>query len=112
MLEWREREHEMEDQITGNDPNTMLALQRCGLEKFFQIHDMRAQVRLLEFLVKMWEPNEQVFKVKVHDLALETEDIYFLTGLSRMRRVSVFVLDSWEVVKRPRIISHNIVLPE
>jgi hypothetical protein len=44
---------------------------------------MRAQVHLLEFLVKMWEPDEQVFKVGVHDLALEIEDIYFLTGLSR-----------------------------
>jgi hypothetical protein len=83
MLEWREREHEMEDQIVANDPNTMLALRRCGLEKFFQVHGMRAQVRLLEFLVKMWEPDEQVFKVGVHDIALEIEDIYFLTGLSR-----------------------------
>jgi hypothetical protein len=61
----------------GNDPNTMLALQRCGLEKFFQIHGMRAQVRLLEFLVKMWEPDEQVFKVGVHDLALEMRTFIF-----------------------------------
>jgi hypothetical protein len=73
----------MEYQIAGNDPNTMLALRRCGLAKFFQIQGMRAQVQLLEFLVKIWEPDEQVFKVGVHDLALETEDIYFFTGLSR-----------------------------
>jgi len=33
----------------------------------------------------MWEPDEKVFKVEVHDLALETDDIYFLTGLSRIR---------------------------
>jgi hypothetical protein len=81
MLEWREREHEMEDQIVGNDPNTMLALWRCGLEKFFQVHGMRAQVRLLEFLIKMWEPDEQVFMFGVHNMTLETEDIYFLTRL-------------------------------
>jgi len=44
---------------------------------------MRAHVQLLEFLMKMWEPDEQFFKVGFHDLALEIEYIYFLTDLSR-----------------------------
>jgi hypothetical protein len=44
---------------------------------------MREQVPLLEFLVKMWDPDKQVFKVGVHDLTIEIEDIYFLMGLSR-----------------------------
>jgi hypothetical protein len=83
MLEWREREHELEDQIALNDPNTMAALQNCGLEKFFKLSSMRAQVPLLEYLVKMWDPDEQVFKVGVHDISIDIEDIYFLTGLSR-----------------------------
>jgi hypothetical protein len=42
MLEWREIEHELEDQIVANDPNTMLALRRCGLGKSFKIHGMSA----------------------------------------------------------------------
>jgi hypothetical protein len=83
MLEWGEREHELEDQIALNDPNTMAAPRNCGLQKFFKLSGMRAQVPLLEHLVKMWDPNDQVFKVGAHDLALEIEDIYFLTRLSR-----------------------------
>jgi hypothetical protein len=44
---------------------------------------MRAQVRLLEYLVRMWDPDQQVFIVGAHTLTIDIEDIYFLTGLSR-----------------------------
>jgi hypothetical protein len=44
---------------------------------------MRAQVRLLEYLVCMWDLDQQVFHVGVHTLSLDVEDIYFLTGFSR-----------------------------
>jgi hypothetical protein len=44
---------------------------------------MRAQVRLLEYLVRMWDPDQQVFNVGPHTLYIDIEDIYFLTGLSR-----------------------------
>jgi hypothetical protein len=44
---------------------------------------MRAQVRLLEYLVRMWDPDQQVFIVGAHTLAIDIEDIYFLTELSR-----------------------------
>ena len=44
---------------------------------------MRAQLRLLEYLVHMWDVDQQVFHVGVHTLTLDIEDIYFLTGLSR-----------------------------
>jgi hypothetical protein len=44
---------------------------------------MRAQVRLLEYLVRMWDPDQRVFIVGAHTLAIDIEDIYFLTRLSR-----------------------------
>ena len=44
---------------------------------------MRAQVRLLEYLVRMWDPDQQVFIVGAHTLAIDIEDIYFLNELSR-----------------------------
>jgi hypothetical protein len=44
---------------------------------------MRAQLRLLEYLVHMWDVNEQEFHVGAHTLTIDIEDIYFLTGLSR-----------------------------
>jgi hypothetical protein len=83
MLEWREREHEEDDAIAGNDPGTVAALRDCGLLKFFRIPGMRAQLRLLEYLVHMWDVDQQLFHVGVHTLTLDIEDIYFLTGLSR-----------------------------
>jgi hypothetical protein len=83
MLEWREREHEEDDAISRNDPGTVAALRDCGLLKFFRISGMRAQLRLLEYLVHMWDVDQQLFHVGVHMLTPDIEDIYFLTGLSR-----------------------------
>ena len=59
-----------------------MALQECDLLKFFKVKGMRAQLVLLENLVRMWDVNEQAFHVGVHTLTLEIDDIYFLTGLS------------------------------
>jgi hypothetical protein len=83
MLEWRERDHEEEYFIVGNDPNTVMALRECGLLNFFKVQGMRVQLVLLENLVWMWDVNEQDFHVGVHTLTLEIYDIYFLTRLSR-----------------------------
>ena len=39
--------------------------------------------RLLEHILRMWNPEQQYFDVGAHILTVEVEDIYFLTGLSR-----------------------------
>jgi hypothetical protein len=83
VIEWRGREHEDDNATTENHPTTLAALRDCGLLKYFHIPGMRAQVRLLEHLVWMWDPDQQVFNVGVHTLTIDNEDIYFLTGISR-----------------------------
>jgi hypothetical protein len=83
VLEWCEREHEEDDTIARNNPDTLATLRDRGLLKFFHILGMRAQVRLLEYLVHMWDADQQVFHVGVHTLSLDIEDVYILTGLSR-----------------------------
>jgi hypothetical protein len=83
VLEWRERKHEDDNATAENHPPTLVALRDCGLLKYFRIPGMRAQVRLLEHLVRMWDPDQQVFNVGAHTLTIDIEDIYFLTGLSR-----------------------------
>ena len=55
VLKWREREHEDDNSITENHPQTIASLRYCGLLKYFRIPGMRAQVRLLEHLVRMWD---------------------------------------------------------
>jgi hypothetical protein len=83
VLEWREREHEDDNATTENHPPTLASLRDCGLLKYFCIPGMRAQVRLLEHLVRMWDLDQQVFNVGAHTLTIDIEDIYFLTGLSK-----------------------------
>jgi hypothetical protein len=82
VLEWHEWEKEEDNSIAGNHPPTIATLRNCGLLKYFRIPSMRAQIRLLEYLVHMWDPDQQVFHVGVHTLSLDIEDIYFLTELS------------------------------
>jgi hypothetical protein len=83
VLEWREREHEDDNNAAENHPATIAALRDCGLLKFFRIPGMRAQIPLLEHIVHMWDPDQQVFHVGMHTLTIDIEDIYFLTRLSR-----------------------------
>ena len=71
LLEWREREHEEDDAIVENDPRTVASLRECGVLKIFRIPGMRAQLRLLEYLVHMWDVDQHVFHVGVHTLSLD-----------------------------------------
>jgi hypothetical protein len=82
MLEWRECEHEEDDIMALNDPRTVNSLWQCGLLKLFKVQGMRSQQRLLEYMVHMWDLEQQVFHIGVHVLYLDIEDIYFLTRLS------------------------------
>jgi hypothetical protein len=83
MLEWRERGHEDEDYFDGNDSGTLNSLRQCGLLKLFKIQGMMAQLRLLEYLVHMWDVDQQVFRLGAHILKIDIDDIYFLIELSR-----------------------------
>jgi hypothetical protein len=42
---------------------------------------MRAQLKLLEYLVHMYDVNEQEFHMGAHTLTINIKDIYFLIGL-------------------------------
>ena len=46
---------------------------------------MKSHDRILEYIINMWDPDQENFVVGVHILPIEIEDIYFLTGLSMWR---------------------------
>jgi hypothetical protein len=79
----REREHEDIDLLVDEDPDALAALLQCGLLKFFHCPFMWAQPRLLNALVDYWHPDAEAFMLEGQSLTPTTEDIYFLTGLSR-----------------------------
>jgi hypothetical protein len=82
MLEWRVREHEDEYYFVRNDPRMVNSLQQCELLEFFKIQGMRPQLRLLEYLVHMWDVDQQVFCVGAYIIVIDIEDIYLLIRLS------------------------------
>ena len=44
--------------------------------------NIHAQVRLLEYLVQLWDPEEDVFNLQGETLQIIVEEIYFIIGLS------------------------------
>jgi len=44
---------------------------------------MRRQARLLEYLVGKWDPEIQAFRIGLHILKIDLEEILFITGLSK-----------------------------
>lgn len=82
-IHWREREHEEVSELVGEDPNVVATLMQCGLLKFFLCPFMWAQPRLLKALVDHWHHDVEAFMLEGQSLVPMTEDIYFLTGLSR-----------------------------
>ena len=79
IVGWKEQEHELDNIRGANEQGTVNALHECRLLKFFKVPSMRAQIRLLEYILKMWNPKKQRFEVGAHILIVEVEDIYFLT---------------------------------
>ena len=61
MVIWKEKEQELDDSQAINEPNTMLVLQECELLKLFKVPSMRAQIMLLEYILKMWNPKQKTF---------------------------------------------------
>ena len=83
MIEWKEREHELNDVAALQSPRSMDALRNCGLLKFFKMQKMKKEVLLLEYMIGLWNAVEQGFQIGTQLLTIELEDVYFLTNLSK-----------------------------
>jgi hypothetical protein len=82
-VQWREREHEAANELMAADLNVLVMLTQCGLVKLFLCPFMHVQPRLLNALVDYWHPDAEAFMLEGKSLVPTTEDIYFLTSLSR-----------------------------
>ena len=83
VLEWREKEHDTMDQEVLQSAPTIHALRTSGLLKFFCTSPMRANVCLLEFMINYWDHDLGMFDLKGETLEITTENMYFITDLSR-----------------------------
>ena len=89
VIEWKEREHGEEDEMAVEREACMNALRDCGLKKFFLMPCLRAQLELLQYLVNIWDENEEVFKLWDQVLELEVSDVNFITRLSHRGPVPI-----------------------
>ena len=83
MVTWKERQHDDDDSRAARDVGYIAALRGCGLLKFFYAASMISHACLLEYILQMWNLEQQYFEVGPHIVTMEVEDTYFLTGLSR-----------------------------
>ena len=86
MVIWKERGHETTYFQFVSDPATIEAILNYGLLKFFRVPAMKEYIYLLEYIIDMWDPDQQHFVVGTHILNLDIKDIYFLTGMSQRGR--------------------------
>lgn len=60
----------------------MNALRDCGLKKFFLTPYLRAQPELLQFIIDLWDVDDEVFHLRDQVPGLDVSNVYFITRLS------------------------------
>ena len=83
MVILKERQHNNNDTFDERNAGCIAVLRDYGILKFFHTPNMVSHEKLLENILRMWNREQQYFKVGAHILTVEVEDIYFLIGLSR-----------------------------
>ena len=61
VIEWKEREHNEEDELAMENDRCMEALRHCGLKKFFLTPSLCAQPKLLQYLISIWDEDQEKF---------------------------------------------------
>ena len=61
MVIWKERQHDNDDAFVKQNAGCIAALRDCGLLKFFHTPSMVSHERLLEHILRMWNPEKQYF---------------------------------------------------
>ena len=83
VIEWKKREHSEEDELAMENEGVIEALRNCGLEKFFLTPCIWAQPELLQYLISIWDENQEKFMLQDKELEIDVSDVYFITGLLR-----------------------------
>ena len=99
MLEWKERENEIDDVAIFQIPWSIVALRNFGLLKYVKMKKMKKEVLLLEHMIGLWNVAEQGFQMGTWILIIELEYVYFITGLSK--RGAPIVLVRQQVLLAP-----------
>ena len=83
VIEWKKREHSEEDELAMENEGVMEALRNCGLKKKILTPCLRAQPELLQYLIIIWDKNQEKFILWDQEIKIEVSYVYFIIGLSR-----------------------------
>ena len=61
VIEWKEREHSEEDELSMGNVRCMEALRGCGLKNLFMTPCLRAQPELLQYLISIRDEDQDKF---------------------------------------------------
>ena len=61
VIEWKEQEHSEEHELSMENERCMEALRDCGMKKFFLTPCLRAQSELLQYLISIWDEDQENF---------------------------------------------------
>ena len=76
VIEWKEREHNEEDELAMENKRCMEALRDCGLKKFFLTLCLGAQPELLQNLISLWDEDLR----KISSFEIRNLRLMFLTS--------------------------------
>ena len=89
MIEWKEREHSEENEQALGNVRCMDVLRDCGLQKLFMAPCLRAQPKILQYLISVWDIDREIFIIHEQELEIEVSDVFFITGLSQRGAVQI-----------------------
>jgi hypothetical protein len=54
MIEWKEREHKLNDVAAFQSPRSRDELRNCILLNFFKMKKMKKEIIILEYMIGLW----------------------------------------------------------
>lgn len=74
-IEWKERGPEAKDNQASQSVECVSALRDWKLLKFFRTRGLKAQNELLQYLIGLWDVDQQIFIIGDQELEIEVVDI-------------------------------------
>ena len=110
MVIWKERQHDDDTSHAIRYVGCIASLRGYDLLKFLRAPSMVSNARLLEYILWMWNLEQQHFEVGPHILTVDVEDIYFLTGMSRQGEPISLTGSQGEDITTQELIVHHFYL--
>ena len=109
VIEWKEREHSEEDGLAMENERYMEAIRYRGLKKFFMTPCLGAQPELLQYLISIWDEDQEKFILQDQELEIDVSKVYFITRLS-WRGATPVLTSTWPTMESMGMVFDRVCL--